>query len=140
MMLRFFPSHFFLPSSGGSSGCLLIFLEHFFELNQFINLLFFLVSLIFQSDKGQVRHYNSGRSADQWRTGEGRRIRKGGSWEMLTECPYFGSGKLLIQNYIYAVVWNHNFLVQMRTAIPCLLSYSAFLRILLKIPIQQFFT
>lgn len=109
LSLWFFHSHFFLPASGGSSGCLLIFFRHSFELNQFINLLFFFVSLVIQFDEGQVRHYNSGRSAGQWRTGEGRKVRKDGSWEMLTGPPHFGSGKLLIQNYVYAVVWDYIF-------------------------------
>lgn len=42
--------------------------------------------------------------------GEKRRIRKDGNWEMLTGWelgnghPHFGSGKLLIQNYVYAVI------------------------------------
>lgn len=67
------------------------FLQEFFWSKSICNLLFFFVSLVFQLGEGQVRHYNSGRSADQWRTGEGRKIRKDGNWEVQTRHPHFCS-------------------------------------------------
>lgn len=64
------------------------FLQAFFWPKSICNLLFFFVSLVFQLGEGQVRQYNSGRSADQWRTGEGR-IGRMGAGKYKQDIPIF---------------------------------------------------